>query len=279
MPEAFAKDAAEARQFLSEYWMRSFEDRQRRARQIVLKLHSLRDRIAVAPMPQSDRLVDILRFTIQNVRNEIIKHGIRNPPPRSLHTVVGHLLRFADSCRRGSPFDKKVREKDFHRHLQIFLQGAANGPVESEVDMGRGRIDLLLDDTPIELKAQKLGKDPKLGVSQYLQQAANYASDRSVATGVLVVLDITDRTHEKQHSAPLSTSVDVCAVQSRRSIGGTSYTTLVVLVIEAFPPNPSSLSVKSKHRQSARATGTRPSPLPRKQHRPPRRKRGKPSRS
>lgn len=278
IPEDFRKAAADARQFLSEYWTHIFEQRQLRARQIALTIHSLRDRIAVAPIPQDAKHLDVLRFTTQAVLNKVSEHSIPSPPPRSLTTVVSHLLRFADSCRRGDPFDKSVREQDFHRRLRTFLQGA-NGPVESEVQMGRGRIDILLDDTPIELKAQKLGKNPAQGVSRHIQQAANYAADRRVSAGVLVILDLTDRTSETQHGAPLPRNIDVLAVPSRPAIGGKAYTALVVLVIEAFPPNPSSLGVKNQRRKSARSPRTRTgSSLPNRRE-PRRKKRNSTSRA
>ncbi|QRN93986.1 hypothetical protein JRI60_33175 [Archangium violaceum] len=277
LPESFANATIEARQFLIQYRTYPFEERQIRARQLVTTLHSLRDRITVTPMPLGAKHLDVLRFTIQDVRNKIDEHGILSPPPRSLQTVVSHLLRFADSCRQGSPFGKNVREKDFHQRLLTFLQGA-NGPVQSEVTMGQGRIDLVLDDTPIELKAKKLGKNPAQGITRHFEQAASYASGRTVAAGVLVILDLTNHTHETQHSAPLSSNIKVVPVKTKKTIRGTNHTVLVVLVIEAFPPTPSSLGVKGKRNPSARRTGTRASSSPRGRSKPARRGQGETSR-
>jgi hypothetical protein len=272
LPATFAKDAHEARQFLLDYGTYSFEQRQMRARQLVETLHLLRERIAIAPIPQGGKHLDLVRFTTQAIHNKINQYAIPSQPPRKLAKALEHLLLFADSCRKDDPFERGVKEQDLQKRLRIFLHGASSDSVLSEVSIGRGRIDLLLYDTPLELKARKLGKNPAQAVIQHFEQAANYASDRRVAAGILVILDLTDRTHETRHGAPLSSNIDVVAVESRKAIRGTAYTALVVIVVEAFPPNPSSLGVTGKHSQSARRSGVRSDKSPRSRRKSPSKK-------
>ncbi len=186
---------------------------------------------------------DSLARSIMELKN---KHVISMPMPDRFHESLQILLMFCQSLRK-SPFDwaKDYSEKAFQSRLHQFLCDTQNS-VEREVATGPGRVDFLLINTPVELKAIPLKDDPGKIAGQHSQQAADYASIRGYGIGILLVLDTQNRSAENAHRPHLSEECIVKPILSMVGVGGTSTTLVVTITVGAFPPISSALKTPLK---------------------------------
>lgn len=241
VPAKYQADLRDITAHLSLYFSLPPVERYIRLRQLLPVLERIQRQLVVAPTPVSRDAKKVRAALLHDVRHATEKHHVQTPLPGSLARVVGELLRFNEECRLGEPFKKSSKEAAFHNRLATFTRGSI-GITRSEEKTGRGKLDLMLDDTPVELKARCLGRHPEKAITRHIPQAAAYASRRGVSVGVLAVLDKTDRRSAVGHDPPMSHQARVFVVPSRRSIAGPGHTIVVAIAIEAFPPNPSSLS-------------------------------------
>lgn len=174
------------------------------------------------------------------------QHSSKLPIPDRFHESLQILLMFVQSLRK-VPYDwsKDCSERAFQDRLHQFLSDTQS-PVEREVVTGPGRVDFLLINTPVELKAIPLTGEPNKTAAQHGQQAADYASLRGSGIGILLILDTQKRSPIKAHRPHLPDETNVGVFTSVPSLGGTSNTIVVTLSIMAFPPAASSLKTPIK---------------------------------
>lgn len=131
------------------------------------------------------------------------------------------------------------------------MLSARRPPPGSEVPLSGGFLDLLLGETPLELKVADLKGEPYKKIAAYHAQPAAYAVGLGKGLAILLVLD--------KHSypelgpsppeGPEQCRVDV--VTTRKGVSGApSHVVIITVVIPAGLPRPSKLrSSKKKKRQ------------------------------
>jgi len=194
-------------------------------------------------MVSSSQVEPVLLYLLQQIDLQREEADLRTPRPDDLEVSLRYLLDFAAWWRRDGVRDWRsgMRETDFQRQLRHYLGIRVDDPdtLMRELPIERGRVDFLLIDTPVELKAVLLTGGR---TEPYLQQVAAYVAARGSSVGVLMVLDTTDRSAERTHLPPLGDQVSVKLVPAVASAGKpTEPTLLVVLILDALPPHPSDL--------------------------------------
>ncbi|WP_434043934.1 MULTISPECIES: hypothetical protein [Sorangium] len=169
--------------------------------------------------------------------------AVTSPIPGRFADCLHDLVRFVNERRELGPslWGTAPREGILHDKLEEFLR-ASHGEVGREVRKANGRIDLLMAGTPIELKATPLGPQPIKVALRFAQQAADYGAQCHSGVAVLMVLNTTKCQDDGLHKAHLQGNTKVHVVESSPSLRGPTATVVVILVLNAFPPEPSSLA-------------------------------------
>ncbi|MDP2270480.1 MAG: hypothetical protein Q8K32_07075 [Archangium sp.] len=158
--------------------------------------------------------------------------------PDDLWETLESLARYLLEQRKlPNAWAAEPKEQHLHAHLGNFLSG--RGHLEREVQSSRGRIDLLLGATPVELKCRPLGTKPN--IEPHLQQAAAYATSRGCSLSCLVILDtsLPSRAHHEPHP---TADVTVHPVKAAEASGAAPRTLVVVFVVRAQTTSPSGLT-------------------------------------
>jgi hypothetical protein len=154
---------------------------------------------------------------ILDVHQRLMELGVGIGQETDVHQrILSQLLLYRDGCLSipgyiEAGITKKTEVKGFHEHLHEKLQHDLSfGPprIISEADIGNSRIDLLIEDIPIELKLEnrKTFTTTQI-VDSYKRQAADYVARCNAPFGFLVVLDtVLDR---KQPTSPVAQDVKV----------------------------------------------------------------------
>lgn len=229
--------------------------------QIELALHAFyqlyRECVQGKPNPKRNAPKEIL-VTKRQIAGKAFELRTKNlvtvPFPYRFAESLHYILQFAYSIRKtGYAWPKKPLEKDFQAALHQYLVN--NGaPTERELSVGPGRVDILLIETPVEMKTVSLGNAPNLAASKYQEQAAEYPSRLGYCIGILLILDTEDRSSEKLHTPHLPEETEVSVVESRPGVGGHSKTLIVTIRVAAFPPKPSALKTPTGSRSRKRTS-------------------------
>jgi hypothetical protein len=172
--------------------------------------------------------------------------GMHSSEMIKLQRILAKLLLYRKSCFEIRGFISadvisNGEVEGFHRHLQSYFGTESifgMPPMQSEPDTAKGRLDLLIDNVPVELKLE----DRKTFTSREIvesneQQTAEYVANVHEKYGILVVLDIAVGRNQ-----PASRLEDDVLLRQVQNISGNA--TPVVGVIIRMPDNrPSDLKV------------------------------------
>ncbi|WP_375766029.1 hypothetical protein NR798_30570 [Archangium gephyra] len=229
-------------------------DRHRLLSDLIDTLHNIRTELSRTHInihAADDDVTGMAQEVFHNINTEIQNHAVRTKPPEELWDSLLNLLDFASTHRQASfpELNADAKEEKFQDELEKFVRARTrNKGVIREPEAGNGRIDLLLRNTPVELKVQDLKGRPYETLEMHTQQAAEYASRRNQSVAALLVLDTHNYPQGANHQPHLRDQVRVFAVTSRQGavppkqgIDGASTTIVVAIALTAYSPEPSSL--------------------------------------
>ncbi len=203
--------------------------------------------------PRADSQISDIRDKLyMQAIEEHSKAGATSPIPEQFADCLHNLLRFANERRNlgSSLWGDAPTEKVLHDKLEEFMR-ASNQKVDRELNVANGRLDLLLSGTPVELKGAELSLQPIDSDHKYAQQAADYGAQCHSGVVVLMVLDTTKHDGARAPRPHLLADTDVAVVESRSSLR-VSKTVVVIIVLHAFPPVPSSLIGSTTRRRKTK---------------------------
>lgn len=209
-------------------------------REAVDTLWTVRDSVASSlPAPMSsDYILRIAETRVREVEAFLAANPTRRVP-RDLGEVLLCSLRFLSSCQRDAPRWKSSTpdEEALHDALQVFFT-AAELAATRELEVNNGRLDLLVQDVPMELKADTFGGDVVRLHEAHGQQAAEYAVRTEQPVGILLGLDLSPPS--TVHGPQLDERIRV--LPARSSTG--QETPIVTILASAYQSKPSSLQTR-----------------------------------
>lgn len=189
----------------------------------------------------SNTATEALDRIMDEVSTLLAEDGRKEVLDAAFADTLMELLSFAEKQRQSGSqgWPSNVLEKQFQERLYDFL-AARGATVLPEAVVGDGRIDFMLSETPIELKARPLGAQRVEQAMQNAQQAAEYAARKGRSVGILMVLD-TSRRATDIHGPRFDEDVVVRSIPAKDSLSGRSHTVVVIFLLTAFPTKPSKL--------------------------------------
>jgi hypothetical protein len=132
-----------------------------------------------------------LQKITSKLRNYIIPDDLEH-----YETVINSILNYMDQNLRENffkdeSFDEKAFHKDLLRHFRADYQIGASA--QKEIHTGGGKVDILVNDVPVELKVEKGEVDVDRIIDKNKKQACQYASSQGKQVGILCVLDLTKK--------------------------------------------------------------------------------------
>jgi len=188
----------------------------------------------------------------EKIRNE---KGVTAPFPGNAGEALIEVLQYQARLReRPWTWTSKLDEAEFHRHVETFMSARRPQP-GSEVPVSGGFLDLLLGETPLELKVADLKGRPKETVISYGAQAAEYAAARGKGLAVLLVLD--EHIYAEGGLGPPGLEeqcrVDMVPTQPGAS-GSPTHVVVITVVVHARLVRPSKLRRSKKGKGLASST-------------------------
>lgn len=191
----------------------------------------------------------------ENLRND---KGVTAPFPRDVGEALIEVLHYQARLReRPWRWSDKLDEAEFHRHVETVLS-ARRPPPSSEVPLSGGFLDLLLGETPLELKVADLKGRPKETVVVYGAQSAEYAVARGKGLAILLVLD--EHVYPEGGLGPPGLEeqcrVDVVPTQPGAS-GAPTQVVVITVVVHAQLVRPSKLRPLKKKKGTGPTSSTK----------------------
>ncbi|NPD27179.1 hypothetical protein [Corallococcus exiguus] len=222
---------------------------------LLSKLHTLRSGLMqeFGARTVSDDVAGLAERISCEVSDCLLRGAVHTPPPVEFWDSLLSLIQFAKIYRQADfrELDCDAKEEALHNVLERFLLGQADA-VFREPEVGNGRIDLLLRNTPVELKVDDLGERPRDAIERHKQQAAEYASRKNVSVAVLVVLDVHRPRSGGRHQPHLSEQVRVLQADSRGGILGCSVTAVVAIALSACNSRPHELKKTTRGKSASK---------------------------
>lgn len=177
------------------------------------------------------------------------KDGVTAPWPQNADEVLLAILHYQEGLRkRPRRWPDKLDEGEFHQHFAEMLS-ARGMTLHSEVLLSAGRVDVLLGETPIELKIADLKGQSDETIRDHYAQAVEYAISSGKGLVILVVLD----THSYPELAPGPPGApEQCQVETVPTLKGVSgaptHVVVITVVVLARLPRPSKLRRSGKRK-------------------------------
>ncbi|WP_140873864.1 hypothetical protein [Myxococcus xanthus] len=199
-------------------------------------------------MERSERL----SIQAEKLRTE---RGVIAPFPSGAAEALMEVLHYqARQRERPASWSDGLDEAEFHRDVERQV-GARRRTPGSEVPLAGGFLDLLIGETPVELKVADLRGAPIKNAARFRPQTAQYAAGLGFGLAILLVLD--EHVYSKGDVGPpgLDEQCRVDVQETKKGVSGAPTVVVVVtVVVLARLTAPSTLRPKKKAGRKVRTS-------------------------